>query len=115
MINKQVKLRYLEQLSRSELAYWLIHSFSPDRYADINDHVKEATELLGDDELSKEFVFRLFGMFGQSTQCGHGRNNQMEPKTCEVCGMELDDSNTNYDEEICDDCYEAENEEEEDE
>lgn len=73
-LNRIVKLRYLEQLNRLDLAHWLIDNFSPDRYLNEKDCVKEAIRLLydksNDHQLATEFVCRLFGMFGQSDMCG---------------------------------------------
>lgn len=74
-----MKLRYLEQLSRLDLANWLIENFSPSRYHDENDCVEPAIRLLylkADVDLTNEFVNRLFGMFGQlpdiepNVECG---------------------------------------------
>jgi len=35
------------------------------------------------------------------------------PKTCEDCGEELTEDNTSYKNNVCDDCWEAENDEDE--
>lgn len=61
------KLEYLEGMSRNELAYWLIHSFSPERYRNIHDVVEPACRMMyrhGDEELITEFIHRLWGMHG---------------------------------------------------
>lgn len=63
------KLEYLETMSSSELAFWLIHSFSPDRYrAGNNDVIQPAIKLLYEMSIAPliivEFYERLWGMFG---------------------------------------------------
>lgn len=65
--SKLLKLEYLETMSASELAYWLIHSFTPERYRDINDPVKRATEILqakAGPELYGQFMVNLWAMHG---------------------------------------------------
>lgn len=54
-------------MSASELAYWLIHSFTPDIYRDINDPVKQACEMLKEKagpELYGQFMVNLWAMHG---------------------------------------------------
>lgn len=65
--SKVLKLEYLETMSASELAYWLIHSFTPERYRDINDPVKQACEMLQEKAIEFEygqFIFNLWAMHG---------------------------------------------------
>ena len=68
-LSKVIKIEYLESMSASELAFWLIHSFSPERYHDKDDIIKEACGLFAhkvhDSKLAIEFVNRLWSMFGQ--------------------------------------------------
>lgn len=58
---------YLDTLSTSELAYWLINSFSPKRYNDNHDVIKYACDRISqliNNELASEFISRLWGMHG---------------------------------------------------
>jgi len=52
----------------NELAHWLVHSFSPDRYRNSQDVVEFACRLLffksNQPELIMEFVGKLWAMFG---------------------------------------------------
>lgn len=68
-LSKINKIEYLENLPNSDLAFWLIHSFTPERFrADNRDVVKFAIGLLysrsPDKLLIAEFVNRLWGMHG---------------------------------------------------
>ena len=36
-----------------------------------------------------------------------------DPKTCDICGFKLTDDNTSYEDRICDECYEDEENENE--
>lgn len=76
-IQKYLKLEYLESLSASDLAFWLVQSFSPQRYEDSEDCIREAIDLFkskASSGLADEFVNRLWGMFGVS-QNVKGVNN----------------------------------------
>jgi hypothetical protein len=59
---------YLNSLEANQLAYWLVHSFSPERYRNPDDVIEFAIRLLffktKQPELIKEFVGKLWGMFG---------------------------------------------------
>jgi len=60
---------YLDTLSTSELAYWLINSFTPMRYYDKHDVVEHACKRIKElvnhkNGLGEEFVSRLWGMHG---------------------------------------------------
>ena len=61
-------IEYLNRMSMNELAYWLVHSFTPTRYRDSNDVVEYAcyrlTEINSADYVY-EFINRLWGMFGE--------------------------------------------------
>jgi hypothetical protein len=65
---KKYKLEYLSQMSISDLAYWLIHSFSPSRFNNPDDYIKETIELLVDrvhnPALTNRFVDKLWAMHG---------------------------------------------------
>lgn len=67
-LSKHLKIEYLETLPSSELAFWLIHSFSPERYRDSNDVVKAACQLMFKKSMQptmiNEFIERLWGMHG---------------------------------------------------
>lgn len=62
-------MEYLNSMSASELAYWLVHSFTPKRYNDSNDVVfyacKRLVKVSTDKELVSEFIARLWGMHGE--------------------------------------------------
>lgn len=61
-------IEYLNTMSNSELAYWLINSFSPTRYRDNNDVVEYACRRLyqiSKTDIVTEFINRLWGMFGE--------------------------------------------------
>jgi len=68
-LSKHLKIEYLETLPSSELAFWLINSFSPERYRDSNDIVKLACRLMfkkcSQPLIANEFIERLWGMHGQ--------------------------------------------------
>ena len=70
-LSKFIKTEYLESMSGSELAFWLIHSFSPERYRNKNDIVEYACHILSqkmnNPELFNEFIKRLWGMFGEQS------------------------------------------------
>lgn len=74
-LSKVIKIEYLESMSASELAFWLIHSFSPKRYCDKNDIVNQACHILSqkinNPELFNEFIKRLWGMFEQPDIVGN--------------------------------------------
>ena len=59
---------YLNSLEANQLAHWLVHSFSPDRCRNPDDVIDFAIRLLffksNQPELIKEFVGKLWGMFG---------------------------------------------------
>lgn len=66
----EIKLEYLTSLTGSELAYWLIHSFTPARfYAGDKDVIVRAFSLLSDKTsnhiFTSEFIERLWGMHGE--------------------------------------------------
>jgi hypothetical protein len=67
-ISRVLKIEYLESLSGPDLAFWLVQSFSPARYHDENDVIKDACELLyrraHNPVMTAEFLDRLWGMFG---------------------------------------------------
>ncbi len=67
-LSRILKIQYLESLSASDLAFWLINSFTPDRYRDRSDVIEPAIRLLFQKshapELLNEFVERLWGMHG---------------------------------------------------
>lgn len=67
-LSRILKIEYLESLSGSDLAFWLINSFSPERYRDASDVIEYACRLLyqrsNDPHLIAEFLDRLWGMFG---------------------------------------------------
>lgn len=63
------KLEYLEGLSLTDLAFWLINSFTPERFRAGNaDTIEAAIKILyersHDKLLIAEFVERLWGMHG---------------------------------------------------
>jgi len=63
------KMEYLDSLPYVDLAFWLIHTFTPDRYrAGNRDVVYYACKLFYDrassSELAVEFYERLWGMHG---------------------------------------------------
>lgn len=64
---KQLKLDYLHTMSMNELAHWLIHSFTPARYYNKNDVIKEACLLLCEQAGCKfggELITKLWAMHG---------------------------------------------------
>lgn len=63
------KIEYLESMRASELAFWLINSFTPERFrAGNKDVIETAIRILYQRSLDKmlivEFVDRLWGMHG---------------------------------------------------
>ena len=67
-ISRILKCAYLDSLSCTELAYWLIESFTPERYrAGDNDVIQYACESLYKrmrSTIAAEFIERLWGMHG---------------------------------------------------
>lgn len=67
-LSRILKIEYLESLSSSDLAFWLINSFSPERYRDPSDVIEYACRLIYQQSQSPlivtEFLDRLWGMFG---------------------------------------------------
>lgn len=67
-LSKFAYCEYLNTMSVSELAHWLVHSFSPDRYRNSHDVVEFACRLLffksNQPNLIREFVGKLWAMFG---------------------------------------------------
>jgi hypothetical protein len=65
---KIAKIQYLESMNASELAYWIIHSFSPTRYHDKNDIMEYACMLLyqrsNSPLLIAQFFDKLWAMHG---------------------------------------------------
>jgi hypothetical protein len=63
-----LKFEYLESLPASYLAFWLIESFSPERYRDDKDIIKLAIRMLyakaNCPRLVDELVVKLWAMFG---------------------------------------------------
>lgn len=64
-----IKLEYLESMEASELAFWLINSFTPERYrAGDSDVVEQVCKLLyyksNNSLIIVEFFDRLWGMHG---------------------------------------------------
>lgn len=61
------KLEYLNQMSVSDLAFWLIHSFHPARYRDPNDYIKQACQMIVDKssypDVAQGLIDRLWAMF----------------------------------------------------
>lgn len=58
---------YLNSLEVNQLAHWLVHSFSPERYRNPDDVIEFAIRLLyfkaNQPELIREFIRKLWGMF----------------------------------------------------
>jgi hypothetical protein len=66
-LNKTARKSYIETMNNTELAYWLVQSFSPERYRDKNDVVEYACRLLytrSRTSIVDEFIKRLWGMHG---------------------------------------------------
>ena len=62
-LSKSIRIQYLESLPSSELAYWLIHSFSPERYKDVD--IQFACRLIYQREplIAVELMYKLWAMF----------------------------------------------------
>lgn len=61
-------IEYLKTFSSSELAYWLINSFTPDRYRNKDDVIQWACKRMYDlvaNDIASEFNDRLWGMHGE--------------------------------------------------
>jgi hypothetical protein len=61
------KIEYLESLPTCDLAFWLIHGFTPERYRDSKDVVKHACKVMYEKlphDMTAEFFDRLWGMYG---------------------------------------------------
>ena len=67
-LTRILKIEYLESLSSSDLAFWLINSFSPERYRDPEDVMEYACRLIYQKShnplIVTEFLDRLWGMLG---------------------------------------------------
>lgn len=71
-VNKELSrfayCEYLNTMSVNELVYWLINSFSPERYRNPDDVIEFAIRLIyfksNQPELITELVRKLWGMFG---------------------------------------------------
>ena len=68
-LSRYLKIEYLESMEASELAFWLINSFTPDRYrAGSNDVIEQVCKLLFHKAKAPlmivEFFNKLWGMHG---------------------------------------------------
>jgi hypothetical protein len=66
-LNRTARQQYIETMNNTELAYWLVQSFSPARYRDRGDVVEYACRLLytrSRTGIVDEFINRLWGMHG---------------------------------------------------
>ena len=66
-LNHTARKMYIEAMNNTELAYWLVQSFSPERYRDKDDIVEYACRLLytrSRTGIADEFINKLWGMFG---------------------------------------------------
>jgi hypothetical protein len=74
-LSKALKIQYLESLSYGDLAYWLIHSFSPERYKDLD--IQFACKQLYEyhPEITVEFMYKLWAMFGREPEDKFWLNN----------------------------------------
>ncbi len=72
-LHQSLKIEWLETLLTAEVAYWLVHSFSPKRYNDPNDVIAYALEMLhrkADTKLADEFEAQLWAMFNMERPNG---------------------------------------------
>jgi hypothetical protein len=65
-LHRSLKIEWLETLLPAEIAYWLIHSFSPERYNNPDDVIAYALTMLhrkANTKLADEFEAQLWAMF----------------------------------------------------
>jgi hypothetical protein len=66
-LHRSLKIQWLESLLAAEVAYWLIHSFSPERYNNPDDVIAYALTMLHNKsrcpKLADEFEAQLWAMF----------------------------------------------------
>lgn len=74
-LSKSIRIQYLESLPSSELAYWLIHSFSPERYKDVD--IQFACRLIYQREplITVDLMYMLWAMFKRQPEDKFWLNN----------------------------------------
>lgn len=79
-LSKSIRIQYLESLPSSELAYWLIHSFSPERYKDLDIQFACKQLYKYHPQITVELMYMLWAMFNREPADKFWLNNVVKLK-----------------------------------